>query len=58
MFCLSPLQIPPPQGMPNFVDKGKDKPIDLQNFGLRADLYKKSAKVSTWLSQHLVIYVL
>lgn len=41
-------QIPPPQPMPNFGDKGKDKAIDLQNFGLRADLYnKKNIKVET-----------
>uniref|UniRef100_A0A8C7XHD0 SWI/SNF related BAF chromatin remodeling complex subunit C2 n=1 Tax=Oryzias sinensis TaxID=183150 RepID=A0A8C7XHD0_9TELE len=33
--------IPPQQPMPNFADKSKDKPIDLQNFGLRADLYSK-----------------
>uniref|UniRef100_A0A4W6CBI4 SWI/SNF related, matrix associated, actin dependent regulator of chromatin subfamily c member 2 n=1 Tax=Lates calcarifer TaxID=8187 RepID=A0A4W6CBI4_LATCA len=39
-----PPPIPPPQPMPNFVDKGKDKPIDLQNFGLRTDLYKKNSK--------------
>uniref|UniRef100_A0A1A8M5V6 SWI/SNF related, matrix associated, actin dependent regulator of chromatin, subfamily c, member 1a n=1 Tax=Nothobranchius pienaari TaxID=704102 RepID=A0A1A8M5V6_9TELE len=39
-----PPQIPPPQQMPNFVDKSKDKPIDLQNFGLRPDLYKKNTK--------------
>ncbi|XP_013876839.1 SWI/SNF complex subunit SMARCC1 [Austrofundulus limnaeus] len=39
-----PPQIPPPQPMPNFADKSKDKPIDLQNFGLRPDLYKKNAK--------------
>uniref|UniRef100_A0A7N6A1X9 SWI/SNF related, matrix associated, actin dependent regulator of chromatin subfamily c member 2 n=1 Tax=Anabas testudineus TaxID=64144 RepID=A0A7N6A1X9_ANATE len=39
-----PPAIPPPQAMPNFADKGKEKPIDLQNFGLRSDLYKKSAK--------------
>uniref|UniRef100_A0A8C5ECV4 SWI/SNF related, matrix associated, actin dependent regulator of chromatin subfamily c member 2 n=1 Tax=Gouania willdenowi TaxID=441366 RepID=A0A8C5ECV4_GOUWI len=40
-----PPTIPPPQQMPNFVDKGKDKAIDLQNFGLRSDLYnKKNAK--------------
>uniref|UniRef100_A0A8C2WE88 SWI/SNF related, matrix associated, actin dependent regulator of chromatin subfamily c member 2 n=1 Tax=Cyclopterus lumpus TaxID=8103 RepID=A0A8C2WE88_CYCLU len=32
---------PPPQPMPNFADKGKDKSIDLQNFGLRTDLYNK-----------------
>uniref|UniRef100_A0AAQ5XQY8 SWI/SNF related, matrix associated, actin dependent regulator of chromatin subfamily c member 2 n=1 Tax=Amphiprion ocellaris TaxID=80972 RepID=A0AAQ5XQY8_AMPOC len=37
-------RIPPPQPMPNFADKGKDKPIDLQNFGLRPDLYKKNIK--------------
>uniref|UniRef100_A0A3Q0RR58 SWI/SNF related, matrix associated, actin dependent regulator of chromatin subfamily c member 2 n=1 Tax=Amphilophus citrinellus TaxID=61819 RepID=A0A3Q0RR58_AMPCI len=36
-----PQPIPPPQPMPNFADKGKDKPIDLQNFGLRSDLYNK-----------------
>eukprot|EP00064_Thunnus_orientalis_P018884 superscaffoldBa00004502_g18992 len=36
-----PPPIPPPQQMPNFPDKGKDKPIDLQNFGLRTDLYNK-----------------
>ncbi|XP_032414037.1 SWI/SNF complex subunit SMARCC1 isoform X1 [Xiphophorus hellerii] len=39
-----PPPIPPPQPMPNFADKSKDKAIDLQNFGLRPDLYKKSAK--------------
>ncbi|KAM9722644.1 SWI/SNF complex subunit SMARCC1 isoform 2-T2 [Menidia menidia] len=39
-----PPPIPPPQQMANFADKGKDKPIDLQNFGLRPDLYKKNAK--------------
>lgn len=34
--------------MPNFADKGKDKAIDLQNFGLRTDLYnKKNPKVSS-----------
>ncbi|TNN56661.1 SWI/SNF complex subunit SMARCC1 [Liparis tanakae] len=33
--------IPPQQPMPNFADKGKDKSIDLQNFGLRTDLYNK-----------------
>ncbi|KAM4580545.1 SWI/SNF complex subunit SMARCC1 isoform 3-T3 [Odontesthes bonariensis] len=36
-----PPQIPPQQQMANFVDKSKDKPIDLQNFGLRPDLYNK-----------------
>ncbi|KAF7651259.1 hypothetical protein LDENG_00113040 [Lucifuga dentata] len=36
-----PPQIPPTQPMSNFPEKGKDKPIDLQNFGLRADLYAK-----------------
>uniref|UniRef100_A0A7N6AYU9 SWI/SNF related, matrix associated, actin dependent regulator of chromatin subfamily c member 2 n=1 Tax=Anabas testudineus TaxID=64144 RepID=A0A7N6AYU9_ANATE len=47
---LMPLNHRPPavrKAMPNFADKGKEKPIDLQNFGLRSDLYKKSAKVST-----------
>lgn len=33
--------------MAGFPDKGKDKSIDLQNFGLRPDLYnKKNLKVS------------
>lgn len=41
------LKVPPPQQMANFGDKGKDKSTDLQNFGLHADLYKKSSKVST-----------
>ncbi|XP_024114209.2 SWI/SNF complex subunit SMARCC1 isoform X1 [Oryzias melastigma] len=36
-----PPTIPPQQPMPNFVDKSKEKPIDLQNFGLRSDLYSK-----------------
>ncbi|XP_047454198.1 SWI/SNF complex subunit SMARCC1 isoform X1 [Mugil cephalus] len=36
-----PPPIPPPQPMHNFADKGKDKAIDLQNFGLRSDLYNK-----------------
>uniref|UniRef100_A0A8C9Z738 SWI/SNF related, matrix associated, actin dependent regulator of chromatin subfamily c member 2 n=1 Tax=Sander lucioperca TaxID=283035 RepID=A0A8C9Z738_SANLU len=36
-----PPPIPPQQPMPNFADKGKDKAIDLQNFGLRSDLYNK-----------------
>uniref|UniRef100_A0A8C4DJQ5 SWI/SNF complex subunit SMARCC2 n=1 Tax=Dicentrarchus labrax TaxID=13489 RepID=A0A8C4DJQ5_DICLA len=35
-----PPPIPPPQQMPNFADKCKDK-IDLQNFGIRTDLYNK-----------------
>uniref|UniRef100_A0A8D3E338 SWI/SNF related, matrix associated, actin dependent regulator of chromatin subfamily c member 2 n=1 Tax=Scophthalmus maximus TaxID=52904 RepID=A0A8D3E338_SCOMX len=38
------ITIPPPQPMPNFADKGRDKAIDLQNFGLRTDLYKKIPK--------------
>ncbi|XP_034729427.1 SWI/SNF complex subunit SMARCC1 isoform X2 [Etheostoma cragini] len=36
-----PPPIPPQPPMPNFADKGKDKAIDLQNFGLRSDLYNK-----------------
>ncbi|XP_037310652.2 SWI/SNF complex subunit SMARCC1 isoform X1 [Pungitius pungitius] len=36
-----PPPIPPQQPMPNFADKVKDKSIDLQNFGLRSDLYNK-----------------
>jgi len=50
MCCVSFLQIPPQQPMPNFADKGKEKSIDLQNFGLRTDLYKKNFKVGTRLA--------
>uniref|UniRef100_A0A8B9H9G4 SWI/SNF related, matrix associated, actin dependent regulator of chromatin, subfamily c, member 1a n=1 Tax=Astyanax mexicanus TaxID=7994 RepID=A0A8B9H9G4_ASTMX len=40
-----PPQVPPAQQMLNFPEKGKDKPTDLQNFGLRTDMYsKKSTK--------------
>nr|XP_024659942.1 SWI/SNF complex subunit SMARCC1 isoform X2 [Maylandia zebra] len=38
-----PQPIPPPQPMPNFADKSKDKPIDLQNFSLRSDLYNRKS---------------
>lgn len=47
MFSPGSLQIPPPQPMPNFADKSKEKSIDLQNFSLRTDLYKKIPKVFT-----------
>uniref|UniRef100_A0A8C7I263 SWI/SNF related BAF chromatin remodeling complex subunit C1 n=1 Tax=Oncorhynchus kisutch TaxID=8019 RepID=A0A8C7I263_ONCKI len=36
-----PPQIPSGQQMINFPEKGKDKPSDMQNFGLRNDLYSK-----------------
>ncbi|XP_077070956.1 SWI/SNF complex subunit SMARCC1 [Siphateles boraxobius] len=36
-----PPQVPPAQQMLNFPEKGKDKPSDLQNFGLRTDIYSK-----------------
>lgn len=46
-----PLQIPPAQPVMNFSEKNKDKPTDLQNFGLRPDLYaKKNLKVSRSLT--------
>ncbi|XP_077576237.1 SWI/SNF complex subunit SMARCC1-like isoform X2 [Stigmatopora nigra] len=45
-----PPPIPPPQQMPNFSDKLKDKAIDLQNFGLRTDQYKKNSKVKSLVS--------
>uniref|UniRef100_A0A8C1EZG6 SWI/SNF related BAF chromatin remodeling complex subunit C1a n=1 Tax=Cyprinus carpio carpio TaxID=630221 RepID=A0A8C1EZG6_CYPCA len=38
--CFS-FQVPPAQQMLNFPEKGKDKPTDLQNFGLRTDIYSK-----------------
>uniref|UniRef100_A0A8D2Q2Q9 SWI/SNF related, matrix associated, actin dependent regulator of chromatin subfamily c member 1 n=1 Tax=Varanus komodoensis TaxID=61221 RepID=A0A8D2Q2Q9_VARKO len=34
-------QIPAAQQMLNFPEKNKEKPIDLQNFGLRTDIYSK-----------------
>uniref|UniRef100_A0AAR2M2D3 SWI/SNF related, matrix associated, actin dependent regulator of chromatin, subfamily c, member 1a n=1 Tax=Pygocentrus nattereri TaxID=42514 RepID=A0AAR2M2D3_PYGNA len=33
--------VPPAQQMLNFPEKSKDKPTDLQNFGLRTDMYSK-----------------
>ncbi|NXG17790.1 SMRC2 protein, partial [Grallaria varia] len=40
---FSPLQQPTSasQQMLNFPDKGKEKPADMQNFGLRTDMYTK-----------------
>uniref|UniRef100_A0A4W5QKR8 SWI/SNF related BAF chromatin remodeling complex subunit C1 n=1 Tax=Hucho hucho TaxID=62062 RepID=A0A4W5QKR8_9TELE len=35
------VRIPSGQQMLNFPEKGKDKPSDMQNFGLRNDLYSK-----------------
>ncbi|XP_056618595.1 SWI/SNF complex subunit SMARCC1 isoform X2 [Triplophysa dalaica] len=41
-----PPQVPNAQPMLNFPEKGKDKPTDLQNFGLRPDIYsKKNLKI-------------
>ncbi|XP_017308523.1 SWI/SNF complex subunit SMARCC1 [Ictalurus punctatus] len=36
-----PPQVPSAQQMLNFPEKGKEKPTDLQNFGLRTDMYSK-----------------
>uniref|UniRef100_A0A8C5ASB2 Uncharacterized protein n=1 Tax=Gadus morhua TaxID=8049 RepID=A0A8C5ASB2_GADMO len=36
-----PPQIPPAQPIMNFSEKNKDKPTNMQNFGLRPDLYAK-----------------
>ncbi|XP_062842110.1 SWI/SNF complex subunit SMARCC1 isoform X2 [Trichomycterus rosablanca] len=36
-----PPQVPPAQQMLNFPEKNKDKPTDLQNFGLKTDIYSK-----------------
>lgn len=56
MCCIWSLQIPPPQQMPGFIDKSKEKSIDLQNFGLRTDFYnRKNPKVSTHPGQHPVM---
>uniref|UniRef100_A0A674E3V3 SWI/SNF related BAF chromatin remodeling complex subunit C1 n=1 Tax=Salmo trutta TaxID=8032 RepID=A0A674E3V3_SALTR len=38
---FKPKPIPSGQQMLNFPEKGKDKPSDMQNFGLRNDLYSK-----------------
>uniref|UniRef100_A0AAX7TNL4 SWI/SNF related, matrix associated, actin dependent regulator of chromatin subfamily c member 2 n=1 Tax=Astatotilapia calliptera TaxID=8154 RepID=A0AAX7TNL4_ASTCA len=40
---LMPLNHRPQPPMPNFADKSKDKPIDLQNFSLRSDLYNRKS---------------
>uniref|UniRef100_A0A3B4DGK8 SWI/SNF related BAF chromatin remodeling complex subunit C1b n=1 Tax=Pygocentrus nattereri TaxID=42514 RepID=A0A3B4DGK8_PYGNA len=36
-----PLQVPASQHMLNFPEKSREKPSDLQNFGLRTDIYAK-----------------
>lgn len=38
-------QTPAAQPMMSFPEKVKDKSVDLQNFGLRTDMYSKKAKV-------------
>ncbi|KAM8735976.1 SWI/SNF complex subunit SMARCC1 isoform 1-T1 [Acanthopagrus schlegelii] len=57
-----PPPIPPPQQMPGFIDKSKEKSIDLQNFGLRTDFYnrknpKGKAPTSTreWTEQETLL---
>uniref|UniRef100_A0A671UVR3 SWI/SNF related, matrix associated, actin dependent regulator of chromatin subfamily c member 2 n=1 Tax=Sparus aurata TaxID=8175 RepID=A0A671UVR3_SPAAU len=57
-----PPPIPPPQQMPGFIDKSKEKSIDLQNFGLRTDFYnrknpKAKAPTSTreWTEQETLL---
>lgn len=40
-FC--PQQTPATQPMMSFPEKVKDKSVDLQNFGLRTDMYSKKA---------------
>ncbi|XP_069778157.1 SWI/SNF complex subunit SMARCC1 isoform X2 [Narcine bancroftii] len=39
-------QIPASQQMLNFPEKPKDKPADLQNFGLRTDMYSKKGTLA------------
>ncbi|XP_072926055.1 SWI/SNF complex subunit SMARCC1 isoform X1 [Hemitrygon akajei] len=39
-------QIPASQQMLNFPEKAKDKPADLQNFGLRTDMYAKKGTLA------------
>uniref|UniRef100_A0AAY4A316 SWI/SNF related, matrix associated, actin dependent regulator of chromatin subfamily c member 2 n=1 Tax=Denticeps clupeoides TaxID=299321 RepID=A0AAY4A316_9TELE len=44
LFCFvfkCPKLVPSAQQMLNFPDKIKDKPTDMQNFGLRTDMYSK-----------------
>lgn len=46
------LQTPATQQMISFPDKVKDKPVDLQNFGLRTDMYsKKTGSVKVQVSE-------
>uniref|UniRef100_A0A8C5CBB6 Uncharacterized protein n=1 Tax=Gadus morhua TaxID=8049 RepID=A0A8C5CBB6_GADMO len=53
-----PPQIPPAQPIMNFSEKNKDKPTNMQNFGLRPDLYaKKNLKVSS-THTHTPFYLL
>lgn len=41
IYHLFDSQVPAAQQMLNFPEKNKEKPIDLQNFGLRTDIYSK-----------------
>uniref|UniRef100_A0AAY4A7Y1 SWI/SNF related, matrix associated, actin dependent regulator of chromatin subfamily c member 2 n=1 Tax=Denticeps clupeoides TaxID=299321 RepID=A0AAY4A7Y1_9TELE len=55
-----PPQVPSAQQMLNFPDKIKDKPTDMQNFGLRTDMYsKKNSKSGTgtreWTEQETLL---
>uniref|UniRef100_A0A8C2YA74 SWI/SNF related BAF chromatin remodeling complex subunit C1 n=1 Tax=Coturnix japonica TaxID=93934 RepID=A0A8C2YA74_COTJA len=52
--CPEPHPIPAAQQMLSFPEKNKEKPTDLQNFGLRTDIYSKKtlAKVSAECSFH------
>lgn len=55
-----PQQVPNAQQMLNFPDKLKDRPTDMQNFGLRTDMYsKKNAKPSKggreWTEQETLL---
>ncbi|KAK1806610.1 hypothetical protein P4O66_005112, partial [Electrophorus voltai] len=54
-----PPQIPSAQQMLNFPEKSKDKPSDLQNFGLRTDVYSKKNSKSKgtreWTEQETLL---
>uniref|UniRef100_A0A3B4DWV3 SWI/SNF related, matrix associated, actin dependent regulator of chromatin, subfamily c, member 2 n=1 Tax=Pygocentrus nattereri TaxID=42514 RepID=A0A3B4DWV3_PYGNA len=54
---LVPLQPKASQQILSFPDKVKDKPTDLQNFGLRTDMYNKKSASATreWTEQETLL---
>lgn len=60
LLLLSSQQTTASQQMLNFPDKSKEKPPDMQNFGLRTDMYTKKnvpSKVKSRARLHLLIHL-